>query len=279
MINKLSKQKTPGSLLPINVDKPQKAFECVCIDFIVGLPFSRGFDSIMVVINKFTRFGIFIPTNSNYTAISTADLFVKHVVCGGGWLPSKFITDCDTKFLAEFWQGVMEALKIKHRPSTAYHAQSDGATERLNQIIEIMLRAYTSPLQDDWVMFLPMVALAYNMACNVSTSKTPVEMLYIQPHDVLKRLLQPQEIDNKNGQKETIEVWLEQVKIRISDAQEAIRFAAALQKWYYDSKHGTLPDYKVGDYVSVRLDKHPSFVRHNKLSQQKLPPCKIMEIL
>ena len=54
---------------------------------------------------------------------------------------SKFITDRDGKFLAEFWQALLQALGILYRPSTEYHAQTDGATERLNQTIEIMLRA------------------------------------------------------------------------------------------------------------------------------------------
>src|SRR5258705_11644185 len=109
------------------------------MDFIVGLPPSKGFDAIIVVIDKFTRYGIFIPKTSDYTALSSANLFVEWVVCRG-WLPSKFITDRDAKFLSEFWQAVMQALRICHKPSTAYHAQTDGATERLNQIIEIMLR-------------------------------------------------------------------------------------------------------------------------------------------
>ena len=93
----------------------------------------------------------------------------------------------------------MEALQIRHHPLIAYYAQTDGATERLNQIIEMMLRAYTSPLQDDWVLFLPMVALAYNTARNVSTNETPMQLLYIQPHDVLKRLLQPKVISEENS--------------------------------------------------------------------------------
>ena len=100
----------------------------------------------------------------------------------------------------------MEALRIRYCPSTAYHAQSDGATERLNQIIEIMLRAYISPLQDDWALFLPMVALAYNTTRNVSTKEVLIQLLYIQPHDVLKRLLQPHPMSEDNSHKETVEI-------------------------------------------------------------------------
>ena len=133
------------------------------MDFIVGLPPSRGFDAIMVVIDKLTRYGIFIPTTSDYTALSSSNLFVVWVV-RRGWLPSKFITDRDAKFLSEFWQAIMQALRIQHKPSMAYHTESDSATEHLNQIIEIMLRAYVSPLQDDWVDHIPILEVAYNSA-------------------------------------------------------------------------------------------------------------------
>ena len=53
------------------------------MDFIVGLPLSKGFDAIMVVVDKFTRYGIFIPTTSDYMAISSANLFMEWVVRRG----------------------------------------------------------------------------------------------------------------------------------------------------------------------------------------------------
>jgi len=180
-INKTSRSKLPGNLMP--VDTPNRsgvlaAFECVGIDFIVHLPLSMGCDAIMVVIDKFTRYGIFIPTTSDYTASSTTRLFLNHVV-SMGWLPSKFITDRDGKFLSDFWQVLMQALDVKHAPSTAYHAQTDGATERLNQTLEVMLHAYTSPMQDDWCEHLPLVQLAYNTAPNSSTGHSPIQLLHI----------------------------------------------------------------------------------------------------
>ena len=69
------------------------------IDFIVQLPKSEGFAALMFIIDQFTRYEIFVPMNSDYTARSTADAFAKHVVARG-WLPSKFITDRDRKFLS-----------------------------------------------------------------------------------------------------------------------------------------------------------------------------------
>ena len=76
-VNKTLHSKTPGSLLPIAEETPSGTFECVGIDFIVGLLLSRGFDTIIVVIDKFTCYGIFIPTTSDYTAKSLVDLFLQ----------------------------------------------------------------------------------------------------------------------------------------------------------------------------------------------------------
>ena len=177
-INKLSRTKLPGNLLPIDVSGKTSisAFECIGLDFIVSLPLFHRFDAIIVVIDKFTRYGIFIPTTSDYTARSSVNLLIQWVV-RQGWLPSKFITDRDGKFLSDFWQGIMEALGVRYKPSTAYHAQTDGATERLNQNLEIMLRADVSPLQDDWSDHLAVLELAYNTAKNASTGQAPVHLL------------------------------------------------------------------------------------------------------
>lgn len=102
MVNKTARTNLPGSLLPIDATGTLLgAFKCIKMDFIVQLPKSEGFDAIMVIIDKFTEYSILIPMTSDYTAVSSAEAFIKHVVAHG-WLPSKFIIDRDKKFLSEF---------------------------------------------------------------------------------------------------------------------------------------------------------------------------------
>jgi len=173
----------------------------------------------------------------------------------------------------------MRRMGVKHRASTPYHAQTDGATERLNQILEGMLRAYTSPRQDDWARFLYLCEVAYNSGKNVSTTFAPYELLYSQPQDILTRILHPKD-DSLNQLDEDMEKWWEKVRMRILEAKECIRRSAVAQKKYYDNRHSPLPRYKAGDFVSLRLDLHPSeAIRHNKLSARKLTPFKIVEVL
>lgn len=140
----------------------------------------------------------------------------------------KFITDRDPRFVGSFWEHLCTHLGIEHGKSTAYHAQTDGQTERVNQILEIALRAYTSPMQDDWVYHLPMVELAYNTAKNVSTGFSPIELLYIQPHDMIQRLLSPNGV--VDGANDSAEDFLDQAKTQVADAREAIMIAAKAQK-------------------------------------------------
>ena len=71
------------------------------------------------------------------------------------------VSDCDSRFTAKEWDSVMELLSIKLKMSTAFHPQTDGQTERLNQVIEAYLRAFVNYKQDNWSEILPMAEYAY----------------------------------------------------------------------------------------------------------------------
>jgi len=140
------------------------------------------------------------------------------------------------------------------------------------------LRAYTSPMQDDWVYYLAIVELAYNTAKSVSTGFLPIELLYIQPHDMIWRLLSPN--NDMHGMNDSAEDFLDQDQTRVEDAREAMRIAAKAQKRHYDNRHSGLHKLEVGDFVVLRLNLHPiAAVKTNKLSAQKLPPLRVLEVL
>ncbi|CAI7782345.1 unnamed protein product [Closterium sp. NIES-53] len=108
----------------------------VSLDFITGLPStSRGHDSILVVIDKFSKMGHFIPTNATATAEATARLFFDRIITIHG-IPATLISDRDPKFTSKFWKELMGLLGTKLAMSSAYHPQTDGQTERLNQVVE-----------------------------------------------------------------------------------------------------------------------------------------------
>ena len=113
-----------------------------------------------------------MPYLEGLTAAELAYAFYKHIVANLG-LPTQIITDRDKLVVSKFWQSLMDLMGVQHKLSTAYHPQTDGQTERLNQMLEQYLRNYVNYQQDNWVELLPVAQLAYNTAKNATTGCTP----------------------------------------------------------------------------------------------------------
>lgn len=122
----------PGLLQPLPV--PKEAWNSVGMDFITGLPISRGKEVIMVVVDRLTKYSHFIPLAHPYHAADIAQSFIDHVYKLHG-LPETLITDRDPVFTSRFWQELMNRLRVRLNMSTAYHLQTDGQTERINQCL------------------------------------------------------------------------------------------------------------------------------------------------
>ncbi|CCO34216.1 Retrotransposable element Tf2 155 kDa protein type 1 [Rhizoctonia solani AG-1 IB] len=165
-------------LLPLKpLEVPPSPFHTISYDFITGFPKSKGMDAILVVINSFTKFGHFIPTSSKATARNLADLFVSNVWKLHG-LPVKTISNRGTTFTGKFLRGLYKRLGIDPHFSSAYHPESDGQTERVNQFIEHFLRSYVKSDQTDWLHWLPLAEFAYNNAKHSATQKSPFQLLF-----------------------------------------------------------------------------------------------------
>ena len=85
------------------------------------------------------------------------------------WLPSSIISDRDPMFTSKFWAELMGRLDVRLRKSTAFHPQTDGQTERVNQSLEQYLRQYCNYKQDNWYDLLPLVEYAYNNSATMAT--------------------------------------------------------------------------------------------------------------
>jgi protoheme ferro-lyase len=114
-----SNRRTPtGELQPLPI--PERPWSSISMEFIEKLPESDGYDSILVVVDRFTKMGIFIPTVTPITTQNLADLFVRHVFSKHG-IPSDIVSDRGSKFTPHYWTALSQALKIKQNLSTAYH--------------------------------------------------------------------------------------------------------------------------------------------------------------
>ncbi|GLB45966.1 putative retrotransposable element tf2 155 kda protein type 1-like [Lyophyllum shimeji] len=149
---KVRRQLPMGKLHPLPI--PEGRWSIVSVDFIVELPKAHGYDVVMVVVDSVGKRAHFIPTHTTCTAMGAANLYRKHVWKLHG-LPDAFISDRGPQFVAEFTRELYRLLSIKLSTSTAYHPQSDGQTERVNQKLEQYLRVFCNERQDDWDDLLP----------------------------------------------------------------------------------------------------------------------------
>ena len=116
---------------PLNPNEiPEGPWQIISMDMMGPLPESKGFDTILVVVDQFTKKSFFLPTNSTVTSKGIATLYRDRVFSEHG-LPRKVISDRGPQFVSKFMKELYETLGIKGNPSTAYHPQTDGQTERV----------------------------------------------------------------------------------------------------------------------------------------------------
>src|SRR5258707_11072475 len=116
-----------------------------------------------------------MPTITTVDSAGVAHLFLEHV-----WrchrLPEAIISDRGSAFVSNFSRELAALLNIRLTPSTAYHPQTDGQMERVNQAIEAYLQGFVSHCQDDWADWLPLAKFAYNNRVHSTTHHTPFEL-------------------------------------------------------------------------------------------------------
>lgn len=159
-----------GTLQPLPI--PDRPWSVIGMDFIVKLPTYDSCDSIWVIVDHLTKGAHFIPCRESMNALDLASLFVQHFFRFHG-LPDKIVSDRGPSLVSVFWLEVQKALRITSAPSTAYHPQTDGQTERTNQTLETYLRHFSSHRQDDWAEWLPVAEFCFNNSTSASTKLTP----------------------------------------------------------------------------------------------------------
>ena len=165
-----------GLLQPLPI--PEWKWETISMDIITGLPRTKkNNDSIMVVVDMLSKAAHFIPVQSTYKAVQIAHIFMQNVFKLHG-LPKVIMFDRDVKFTSTFWKTLFAELGTQLSFSTAYHPQTDGQTERVNQVVEEMLRACVMMKPTEWEEYLHLVEFAYNNGYHSSTQLSPFEALY-----------------------------------------------------------------------------------------------------
>jgi hypothetical protein len=157
---------------------PTKKWELITIYFITKLPSkTRQHDSIMVVVEKLTKVVHFVPVNTTHTTTNIAEIYMREISRLHG-IPRTIVSDKDKKFTSIFWRGLFKGFGTNINFSIGYHPQSYGEKERVNRIIEDMLRIYVVDKPSKWEDYLHLVEFAYNNGYRASLRMSPFEALY-----------------------------------------------------------------------------------------------------
>ncbi|KAF8667767.1 hypothetical protein RHS04_09261 [Rhizoctonia solani] len=250
------------SLKPLEV--PPFPFHTISYNFITGFPKSQGHDAILVVIDSFSKFGHFIPTSKKVTAKGLADLFITHVWKLHGLLV-KTVLDQGTTFTGKFLRALYQQLGVRPVFSLAYHPESDGQMERVNQFIEFYLRSYVAANHSNWAVWLPLAEYAYNNAKHAATGKTPFKLVYGQ-NPVMNPSNIPANVLEADAVADTLACeWKE--------AESALQ----MSKEQMARSQGIVPEYSVGKKVWLYGKNIELRTNLNKLDPKRLGPFRILE--
>ncbi|KAL0554438.1 hypothetical protein IC582_008359 [Cucumis melo] len=268
---KAPRQKPAGLLQPLSI--PEWKWESVSMDFITGLPRTlRGFTVIWVVVDRLTKSAHFVPGKSTYTASKWAQLYMSEIVRLHG-VPVSIVSDRDARFTSKFWKGLQTAMGTRLDFSTAFHPQTDGQTECLNQVLEDMLRPCALEFPGSWDSHLHLMEFAYNNSYQATIGMAPFEALYgrccrspVCWGEVgEQRLMGPELVQSTNEA-------IQKIRSRMHTAQSR-------QKSYADVRRKDL-EFEVGDKVFLKVAPMKGvlrFERRGKLSPRFVGPFEILE--
>jgi len=214
------------------------------VDFVVELPLSSGHDVVMTVVDSVSKQAHFIPTHTMVTAEGAAWLFLHQFWKLHG-LPKYVVSDCGPQFVTHFTRELYCLLGIKLASSTAWHPQTDRQMEHVNQELDQYLRLFVNEQQDDWYDLLPMAEFQYNNHVHSATQQPP---FLLDTRRIPCMGFEPQQ---NHSNLETVNEFMERMRMAIEEAKSAIHKAQDNMKRYYDHRRTPAPVFKPGNKVAL----------------------------
>ena len=237
-VSKPQNVKSHGKLKTMPV--PTRPWQYIGGDFVGPLLGSTNRNgTIYVVIDMLTSMVHLVPTKQTYRATDIAELMFDAIYKLHS-LPGQIVSDRDSLFTSKFWKRLHRLLDTELRMSSAFHPQTDGATERANRTTTQMIRQCVSPNQKDWVLKLPAIEFAIDSARSSTTDFSPFQLNYERnPSPMIWK-----------GQDEFpgVRRFAERVKVAIVSAHDSIIAARIVNTLQANRKRAAV-DHKVGDLV------------------------------
>ncbi|TYK23243.1 Transposon Ty3-I Gag-Pol polyprotein [Cucumis melo var. makuwa] len=234
---------------PLSISK--NIWEDLSIDFVLGLPKTqRGFDSVMVVVDRFSKMSHFLPCKKTTDAVHIATLIFKEIVRLHG-IPKIIVSNQGTKFLTHFWKTLWKKSVTTLKFSTTAHPQMDGQTEVTNWSLGNLICCLSGNHPRQWDMLLLQVEFAFNNMMNRTPDKCPSEIVYTKaPRLTFDLTSLPKEVEIKEE--------AEQLAERIQKLHtEVIDHITKTTESYKEEKNKKRREvhFQVGDLIMAHLKK------------------------
>jgi len=236
--NKVQHQRKAGELHLLEIS--QGPWQEISIDIIGPLPKSNGMDAILVIVDRFTKMIRLKATTMNISLEEIVKIYRDNIWKLHG-VPRKILSDRGLQFASKFMEEFTKALGTRRQLPTAYHPQTDGQTERINQEIGTFLRHYVNYQQDDWTNWLATAEFQYNNKKHATIGRTPFELNFGRhpwKGDLMVKMDIPQ-----------VEEFLIGLQESWKRATKAMKEVQKNMKKQFDKKRRNPQGLKVGDHV------------------------------
>jgi hypothetical protein len=242
------------------------------MDFIMGLSRTgKKHDSIMVVVDKLTKDAHFIPLKTTHKETNVVDIFMREITRLHG-IPKTIVSGRAPKFTSTLWKGLFKGFITNVNFNTSYHLDSDGHTERVNRVIEYMLRMYMMEKPSKWEDYLHLVEFTYNNGYQASLKMSPFEALYGRKCNTLVRW------DNPSDRAVFGPELLKEMEEKMLKIKQNLKAAQDREKSYAD-KNRTHGEFKVGEHVFLKLKSNRSSLKLGNCAKLAARFCGPFEIL
>lgn len=271
--NKSRTTRVAGPLHPLPV--PDRRGSSVAIDFVGPLPKDTGLDCILTMTDRLGSDYRIVPTTVNLTAEGLAELFFDQWYCENG-LPDEIVCDRDKLFVSKFWRALTALTGVKLKMSSAFHPETDGASERTNKTVNQALRYHVRRNQTGWVKALPKIRFDLMNSVNASTGFSGFQIRMGRSPRLMPPIVNRQELLSNlmlTSEAEVAAAVIESIKAIEAESKDNLLQAKVQQAHAASSHRSREVIYAAGDKVMLStLHRRAQYKRKDKRRVAKFMP-------